>query len=195
MAKKIPDSRAMEKITSDLERLLKGKDFNSKEELNEFLKGIVNKGKIPETSSKSVIAIAQDIMYDAWDTDDRKERIKMAHKALSISRDCADAYVLLAEEDARTVVEAKNLYLKGVEAGRRALGEKIFRKDSGYFWGMVNTRPYMRARAGLLECLWEMGQHDEAITHCREMLSLNPNDNQGIRYTLASYLAILGRFD
>jgi tetratricopeptide (TPR) repeat protein len=29
-----------------------------------------------------------------------------------------------------------------------------------------------------------MGQHQEAIGHHEEMLRLNPNDNQGIRYIL-----------
>ena len=195
MAKKIPAPKAIEKTTSDLARLLKEKDFNSEEELNEFLKEIVNKGKIPEVPSKSALNLAQDIMYDAWETDDTKKRIKLAYKALSISPDCADAYVLLAEDEAKTVEKAKDLYQKGVEAGKRALGGKTFKEDAGYFWGMIETRPYMRARAGLLECLWEMEKHDEAITHCREMLQLNPNDNQGIRYILASYLATLGRFD
>jgi len=50
----------------------------------------------------------------------------------------------------------------------------------------------MRARAGLAQCLWELGKHKEAIEHYRDMLRLNPGDNQGIRYILAMCLIELG---
>ena len=195
MSEKIPDRRAIEGMTSDLTRLLKRKRFSSKKELDNYLKEIVNKGKVPDAPPKSAVEFAQDIMYEAWDTEDKKERIKLAREALSISPDCADAYVLLAEEEAETVEEAKEFYQKGVEAGERALGEKTFDEDRGHFWGVFETRPYMRARAGLAQCLYEMGEYDEAIAHYREMLKLNPGDNQGIRYVLACCLAELGRYD
>lgn len=84
---------------------------------------------------------------------------------------------------------------KGIEAGRRALGEKIFKEDKGHFWGYTKTRPYLRSRAGLMDCLWELREHDEAIAHAKEMLRLNTSDNQGIRYILIAYLAELGRYD
>lgn len=53
----------------------------------------------------------------------------------------------------------------------------------------------MRARLGLAHCLWRLGEYDEAISHYREMLKLNPCDNQGIRYILATSLAELERYD
>jgi len=192
---RIPDPRAMEKMTSDLSRLLQGQDFKSEEELNAYLDGVVKGKRIPKASPKSAVQFAQDIMYEAWEAENRKERIKLAKEALAISLDCADAYNLLAEEEAETLEEAKELYQKGVDAGRRALGEKIFKEDGGHFWGYTSTRPYMRARAGFMECLWELGEHDEAIVHAKEMLKLNKNDNQGIRYILIAYLAELGRYD
>lgn len=195
MKDKIPDRRAMEKMTSDLSRLLQGQDFKSKQQIKDYLDGIVKDGKVPEAPPKSAINFAQDIMYEAWEAESKRERIKLAKEALSISPDCADAYNLLAEEEAETLEEVKDFYQKGVEAGRRALGEKVFKEDSGHFWGYTPTRPYMRARTGLMECLWELGEHDEAIGHAKEMLKLNTSDNQGIRYILIGYLANLGRYD
>jgi tetratricopeptide (TPR) repeat protein len=41
--------------------------------------------------------------------------------------------------------------------------------------------------------LWDHGRYDEAITHWRDMLRLNPGDNQGIRYILAARLLYLDR--
>ena len=136
---------------------------------------------------------AQDIMYDAWEVSDPKRRIAMARSALEISPDCADAYVLLAEETASSLPEALHLYRQGVEAGERALGREAFEEDVGHFWGILETRPYMRARAGLAECLWATGKHEEAIGHYKEMLRLNPNDNQGIRDLLLPRLIVSGR--
>ena len=80
---------------------------------------------------------------------------------MEISPDCADAYVLLAEH-AKTADEAQNLYEQGVAAGERALGREAFAEHEGHFWGVLETRPYMRARQGLAQCLWEAGRRREA---------------------------------
>jgi len=146
-----------------------------------------------DIEEKTPLKEAQDIIYDAWEVNDPKRRVALARKALEISPDCADAYALLAEETASSLTEALNLYRQGVEAGERALGREAFEEDVGHFWGILETRPYMRARAGLAECLWASGKHDEAIQHYKDMLRLNPNDNQGIRDLLMPRLIEMGR--
>ena len=135
---------------------------------------------------------AQEIVYDAWEARDRRRRIALAKKALAVSPLCADAFVLLAE-DARTADEALALCRQGVAAGERALGAAAFKDDVGHFWGVLETRPYMRARHGLAQALWEAGERDEAIFHYQDMLRLNPGDNQGLRYTLLDAFLELGR--
>ena len=42
-----------------------------------------------------------------WDAGAKRERIALAKRALDISELCADAHVLLAEEAAKTLVEAR----------------------------------------------------------------------------------------
>ncbi|MEA3369001.1 MAG: SEC-C metal-binding domain-containing protein [Candidatus Ratteibacteria bacterium] len=194
MEKEKIDPRAMEKMTSDLTRLLQNKTFDSENEMKVYLNGLIGK-ELPDVPPKDALSYAQDIIYDAWETESRKERIKMAREALSVSPDCADAYNLLAEEEAGTFEEAKKLYEKAVEAGERALGKKTFKESKGYFWGVLKTRPYMRARAGLAQSLWKSGDHEKAIAHYRDMLRLNPNDNQGIRYILSGCLARLKKYE
>ena len=80
-------------------------------------------------------------------------------------------------------------------AGERALGPEAFQRDVGHFWGILETRPYMRARLGLAHALWTAGRRDEAVQHLQDMLRLNPGDNQGVRYTLAGFLLFLDRDD
>jgi tetratricopeptide (TPR) repeat protein len=133
-------------------------------------------------------------MYEAFETDDHDQQVAMARRAIEVSPDCADAYVLLAE-NARTRKEALEFYQQGVEAGRRALGPAIFREGAGEFWGRLETRPFMRAKLGLAEVLWSLGRRAEAVEHVEEMLRLNPNDNQGVRYTMAAWLLNLDRDD
>jgi hypothetical protein len=59
-------------------------------------------------------AKAQDVMYEAWERTTPRSRIALARKALGISPLCADAYVLLAEEAAQSLEEARDYYAKGV---------------------------------------------------------------------------------
>lgn len=169
----IPDRRAVEGMMADLARVLGG-------------------GRGRGRAERDPLDEAQGLMYEAWEASGRR-RVELARRALAISPNCADAYVLLAEETARDLREVLNLYEKGVAAGERALGPQAFKEDVGHFWGILATRPYMRARAGLAQCLWALGEREAAIEHYRDLLRLNPNDNQGIRYILAACLLEMGR--
>lgn len=192
---KRPDMRALEKIGSDLTRLLQDKVFESEAERDDCLAVLKQSGKVPCVPPETAVQFAQDIMYEAWEEEDKKKKIKLAEEALAISRDCADAYNLLAEEEAETLEEVSEYYRKGMEAGRRALGEETFQEYYGHLWGFMPARPYMRARSGYMQCLWAAGAYEEAISQAREMLELNTNDNQGVRYKLSAYLAGLKRYD
>lgn len=139
-------------------------------------------------SGRDPLAEAQEVVYEARERSRKQDRIRLAERALEVSPDCTDAYNLLAEEKAQSVEEAQSYFQKGVEAGERALGETAFEEDVGHFWGLLETRPYMRARAGLAQCLWILGEEEKAIEHYEDMLRLNPNDNQGIRHILLEHL-------
>jgi tetratricopeptide (TPR) repeat protein len=135
----------------------------------------------------SPAAQADQILEEAFEEQNPRRRVQLARKALEIDPDCVDAYVLLAE-NAPDRKEALALYEQGVAAGERRLGPAYFQQNAGHFWGLLETRPYMRAREGLATALWTAGRRDEAIKHEQEMLRLNPGDNQGIRYSLAANL-------
>lgn len=128
---------------------------------------------------------AQDLIYQAWEAPTKRERKKLARQALDLSADCADAYVILAQDNTETLVEEHIYYEAGIQAGERAIGTRMFTENRGHFWGILETRPYMRARGGLAKTLWKMGRRQETIDHYWEMLRLNEHDNQGIRYVLA----------
>ncbi len=185
------DRRAMEKAMANMGRLLSEHEFESLDEMNAFIQNAMESGMLDSIQARTPLEEAQDIMYDAWDASG-SQRVNLAREALSISEDCADAYVLLAEESARSLEEAIQFYEQGVLAGERAIGPEAFEENAGHFWGILETRPYMRARAGLGQCLWLQGQHQEAIDHFWDLLRLNPGDNQGLRDVLINWLLEVG---
>jgi tetratricopeptide (TPR) repeat protein len=145
-------------------------------------------------ASDATLFEAQELMYEAFDARG-PSRAALARQALAISPDCADAYLLLAEETASSAEEARELLEQGVAAGERALGPEPFEEDVGSFWGILETRPYMRARAALAETLWALDRREEAVEHHRELLRLNPNDNQGLRDRQVEWLLWLERYE
>lgn len=130
---------------------------------------------------------AKEVYFAACDAPNAKKRIALATKAIEISPLCADAFVLLAEHEQWASEKQLALYKTALGAGEKALGES-FEDLAGEFWGFIETRPYMRAKLGLAICLWERNERAEGLRHLREMLKLNPNDNQGVRSILAAYL-------
>ncbi len=189
------DRRLLEKQLADVGSLLEGQQFESIEEANAFLSRLIAMGQpIPSPVAETPLEKAQELMYEAYEARGAK-RARLARKALKLSEDCADAYVLLAEETARSPQEALELYEKGVRAAERVLGSEMFEENAGHFWGILETRPYMRARAGVASLLSFLDRNDEAIHHLQEMLRLNPGDNQGLRYFLATLLLMTKRDD
>lgn len=161
-------------------------------EIRKLLAGLMSRMELDE--DETPLERAQNIAWEAWDTGDRRRRLALARKAMETSSLCADAYVILAE-DAKTTEEGLAFCRQGIEAGEKALGRRTFIEDVGNFWGILETRPYMRARHGLAMRLWDSGAREEAMAHYHDMLRLNPNDNQGIRYLLLDCLLICGQDD
>lgn len=140
------------------------------------------------------LAAAQECIFDAWETDDLETMQKLIRKAIKASPLCADAYSFyfeISEEPPATKISHLETALY---AASIALGED-FQVLAGHFWGFVETRPYMRAKAALADALWMSGHFYPAMAHYREMLNLNPNDNQGVRHLLAGYYLELEMVD
>lgn len=165
----LPDRRAMEGV---MRQLVAGMQEGSQED--------------------TPLAKAHEILLHAYQEKDTTRRVQLAQQAIEICSDCADAYVLLAEHT-HDRKEALALWEQAVAAGERALGPTAFQEQVGHFWGILETRPFMRAKEGLAHALWNAGSREEAIQHLQDMLRLNPGDNQGVRYSLASYLLNDGR--
>jgi tetratricopeptide (TPR) repeat protein len=147
-----------------------------------------------DDTSDPAMERAYALLDQAEEEQDPAKRARLARQALAACPDCADAYVMLADQ-AKTRRERIELLEQAVAAGERAVGPEMFRDAVGEFWLIMETRPYMRARFDLAQALWSDGRFDDAIGHARELLRLNPNDNQGVRDALAEWLARRERYD
>jgi tetratricopeptide (TPR) repeat protein len=178
----IESEQALQEALAELE----GKDFNSLDEINVFMNKKLNapsQKKVPKGKKEK----ARQLIYDAFQSNGR-DRYQLAQQALDLDPNCVDAYVILAET-ATTQEEALKFYGRGVQAGEKELGKDFFEENKGYFWGLLETRPYMRAKFHYAETLYLTGNLKAATKQYEELLNLNPNDNQGVRYTLfAAYM-------
>ncbi len=138
---------------------------------------------MPKSASRTVAA-AKRLVTEASLCADREMMEKRAEEALSICPEAAaEAYIILAQlqDDLATKI---NLLKKGVEASSASFKPNVFANPDGYFWQELESRPYMRCRTALALALREAGAKREAIEHFKELLRLNPYDNQAIRFQL-----------
>ena len=180
-------STLSERMLAGVENLLAQKKFESAEEINEFL-STLDGSALDDLSTKASDdpkEQAQQLAYDAMEAPSAKEALRLARSALKLDPDCVDARCVVADE---TRSDAKRLQLlaEAVEAGERSLGPDFFVENKGHFWGIIETRPYMRARSSLAEALMVAGRCLEGMQHWEQMLELCPNDNLGIRHELLS---------
>lgn len=182
-----------EKLMTDLQRLLETQDFKSEEEVRKFLDSLVGQ-KIPSFPKEALNfkEQAQHLVYAAYELTPTKAKVNI-EKALQLDPDCIEAYEFLGSME-RTAELASVFYEKGISIGRRFFGGKYLEKHKGMFWGVHETRPFMRCLQHYSDCLYTMGKVKECVTILEEMIELNPNDNQGVRDQLLLYLIQLDEF-
>ena len=174
--------KGLARIMEEIEK----QGLETTDEINEFLKSMQGKSldDLPKRTDKK--GRSQDLVYEAYEHSNSKGK-KLVKQALELDPNNTEAYNYLASIE-KDIDKAIAFYEKAIKAGEKTLGKNFFEEHKGYFWGMIETRPYMRAKAGLADCLYAKKEIDKSIDIYEEMLELNPNDNQGIRYLLSTLL-------
>ena len=134
---------------------------------------------------------AEDLVFDSWEAADSDEEFRLLTKAVELDPRNVDAWLGLMRLGPLDGKEEIEFLRRLVSLGEKNLGKKVFRDCKGIFWGLLETRPYMRARSRLAFRLMEAGRLEESVAEHESMLELCPNDNLGVRYGLiALYLAL-----
>ena len=179
---KLDTENALAKLMQEID----SQGFENIDQVNEFMKKMQGKSLDNLLESTTDKGRSQELVIQAHDETPDKGK-KLIEQALALDPDNADAYNYLATLET-DVDKSLAMYRQAVEAGGRALGEEFIKENKGYFWGLIETRPYMRAKAGVADCLYAKNRINAAVDVYREMIELNPNDNQGVRYLLSTIL-------
>ncbi|MBL6842665.1 MAG: hypothetical protein ISQ73_04360 [Verrucomicrobiae bacterium] len=132
-------------------------------------------------------------LEQALETEDMEESVEFMLKALD--HDPSNVDVHLEFLDIACIDDSYQIPILELleKIARQKIGELLFQENEGHFWGLVETRPYMR----VLECLATechyQGDLNKALLCWEQMLKLNANDNQGVRSSLLLSCLALGK--
>lgn len=166
----ILDSLEEDLILKELEK------DNELYEVDEFAEDTIS---LPGDSTRKQ---AQSLIYDAQVVQG-KEREDLIKQALEIHPNSADAYLLLAES-ARDYSEFSRLLLQAIQAGENDLDMVLMNEEDVDLWGIPEVHPYLKALEIYAVSQFQMGNLEEALEYAETLLSLNPTDQQRIRYII-----------
>ncbi|MEI6528084.1 MAG: hypothetical protein WCO10_00200 [bacterium] len=149
--------------------------------------------KPPSKEDEERYREAQELCYSAWDSD-IDDTVALAYKAINKSDYCSDAYNIFALYLPENLGEELLLYRWATRLAEVYWGEEFFKREKGYFYGLVHTRPYMRSRIGVARTLIALGCHEEAIQHLEALIELDSGDHVGARLLLSVEYLMLGRY-
>ncbi|XP_039364568.1 suppressor of tumorigenicity 7 protein isoform X3 [Mauremys reevesii] len=115
---------------------------------------------------------ADAIMQKAWRERNPQARISAAHEALELN-ECATAYILLAEEEATTIVEAEKLFKQALKAGEGCYRRSQQLQHHGAQYEAQHRRDtnvlvYIKRRLAM--CARKLGRTREAVKMMRDYL-------------------------
>ena len=93
------------------------------------------------------------------------------------------------------LAEARDLWEQTSRIGHKAFPQDFKLGRDRLEWGWLENRPFLRCLHGLALARYDDGEIEEALGLFQELLSLNPNDNQGVRAIAVQALFKLGRFE
>lgn len=181
------------KFNNMLQEFLKNNNVENIDEANEKLQEFIkmyNNGEIEYENTP--LDDAYEILEEAQNARNEKEAIKLAKKAYEKSPECFDAILFQCDLEENGIKRMK-LLEGGLEVEKnRLIKEKYFDKENiGHFYGIFETRSYIRGLVVKAEYLLEEGKLRQAESICKEVLRLNENDNMGARYLLMAIFATL----
>eukprot|EP00066_Takifugu_rubripes_P016362 XP_011605628.1 PREDICTED: suppressor of tumorigenicity 7 protein isoform X2 [Takifugu rubripes] len=119
---------------------------------------------------------ADAIMQKAWRERNPQARISAAHEALELE-DCATAYILLAEEEATTIMEAERLFKQALKAGESCYrrSQQLQHHSTQYeaqHRRDTNVLVYIKRRLAM--CSRKLGRTREAVKMMRDLMKEFP---------------------
>ena len=191
-----PDSPFLiERLMRETRRTLEGEEFFSEDDFREKMREMIAAGLFEqrlEFLKDDPEEMAQELAFEAFESDNGEKALELAEKALAADPDCVDALTIkafLVSEEAGELIQALE---QAATCGENGLGEEFFSEFMGEFWAMVEARPYMRTIKQLAEVLWAVGRRFDAVDNYINLLDLDPEDHMGTSSLLLSCYLSMG---
>lgn len=181
------------KFNNMLNEFFANTDAKNDEELEEKLQEFIAKYNAGEIEYEATILDkAYELLEKAENAKSKTQAIKYAKEAYLMCPDCFDAILFQVHLEDNPLKRLK-LLEEGLEFEKNRLeNESYFEKDNtGHFYGIFETRPYIRGLYAKADYLILDGKVKQARDVCKEILRLNENDNTGARYLLMAIYAYL----
>jgi tetratricopeptide (TPR) repeat protein len=104
-------------------------------------------------------------------------------------------HLAMVQSEQGLVKQARDLWEQSVRIGRKAFPPEFELGHDHLEWGWLDNRPFLRCLHGLALAKYKDGKVHDALQLFQELLSLNPNDNQGVRAMAAEAFFELGKFE
>ncbi len=177
-----------ENMMSKILKIMESEGISDEKGITEFMNNLVGKN-IDELDfgAQTDEDKSAELLDQAYEAHTKTEARSLAKSALKLMPHNSDVYLFLAGI-APNEKESLKLLKKGYKLSKAHLGPACFIEDKGHFWGMIETRPYMRIKLALAQEYLAQESVTDGIGHLKEMLDLNPNDNQGVRHNYSTIL-------
>lgn len=187
-------SELTEKFFRAMDRAMQGRQFKDEAEMQAFMNSFVgaNVDDLVASQEMSPEDRAMEWVDQAGEARTREQAVEWLRKALEADPGCCEAKIRLARLESRTSEEHIQRLEEAIASEEARLGPVFFKEERGHFWGMTESRPYMRACADRAWLLLELGRLVEAQKAFRALIQLNKHDNQGIRMILGPLCLRLG---
>lgn len=177
----------MNKLMQNYADLAKKYQLESKPTKINISSGLVkNSAGIPIMGQSQPGKDSSQLIQQAWSTDNPVEKVQLAHQALDQDPSNVNALMLLAQWEAANAQQRRDLLNRAVNGCEKLLGDAFFKKNSGRFWLIRETRTFMEALTNLASTYAHLKDFKNAIACYERAIVLNPADNQFNRYPLSN---------
>lgn len=188
-------SRETEKVFKELHKYINehSDESRSQEDIEKLIGEFMGhyNGNIPGPVTRETASDSDDFLELAYEAGNEKDALKYAKQALKLDPYNFEAELLILDLKANDATKlVRDLEKAVVRATEHMREEGYFDEENiGHFWGILETRPYMRMRARFVHGLLVCGMLGRAREECEELLRLSEGDNLGMRYLLMHILA------
>lgn len=181
------------KMNNMIKEFLENTDAENEEELNEALGKFIEQYNAGEIEYENTpLDEAYELLEEAENAKTIKDAKRLAKKAFETSNACFDAKLFLADIEENSL-KSNKIINEGLEFEKKRLEQEGYfdKENIGSFYGIFETRPYIRGLYTKACNLSNEGKYKKAIEVCKEILRLNENDNTGARYLLMALYAVI----